>query len=144
MAGSHVDLLYRRIAIAVVAVCVVTLAATAAMSLPGVRARLGTDRLPPSYVVGSQIDVPSNVYSSGSRTVVLFSRADCAVCQRSKTAFAGVVTDFSGRSDIRVALVAPAASANDEVGFARAVGLTGDRVILGGRCVTVIEGIFTL
>jgi hypothetical protein len=68
------------------------------------------------------------LYDSARVTVVLFARAGCGACQRSKPGVAAIFADLSEHPDVRMVMVAPANSPDDELEFAREIGLDETRL----------------
>ena len=80
------DAFVQRLSTVVVAVCLLTLAGTAALVVsPSLRQRLGVGpgAEPPAYAQGDVVDIEATTYRDSPLSLVLFARSNCAACQRS-------------------------------------------------------------
>ena len=118
----------RRASLAIGIACAVVLLGTAAaLARPGLGARLGWAKPgAASYAVGTYVDLEPAFYQ-GKTTVVLFSRANCEACRRSKATLAAIVADVAKRSDVQVTFVTPTTSDQEETDFARDIGVPPSR-----------------
>lgn len=119
-----------RSAVALAVTCVLLVGATFfALLTPSIRTTLGlTPRVSPAYARGDRIDVPPSIYESSAFTVVLFARSDCGVCQRVKPWLSEMRAAVEARPAVQVVMVAINARLDDEVEFAREIGLGRERV----------------
>jgi thiol-disulfide isomerase/thioredoxin len=67
--------------------------------------------------------VPATVYESSPYTVVLFARSSCGACKSAKPLFKKLVANIERRSSARVVMIAPMANRQDEVTYAKELGL---------------------
>jgi hypothetical protein len=111
--------------------CVAVLAATiASLVSPGIRSTLGLmPAAARSYQHGEHIDVPSSLYGSSPYTVVLFARSDCGVCQRIKPWLSETIAAVEGQTPAKVMMVATNSRLDEEVFYAREIGLGPERVV---------------
>jgi hypothetical protein len=114
------DTFVRRSAVGVVVAAASVLCLTMAVAeAPTLARRFGWTSSPVSpYPVGSQVDVPPPLYSTG-KTILVFSRSGCSACELSRPTLSHIIDDFGRRSDVHIVLATPSAFAEDEVGFAR-------------------------
>lgn len=76
----------------------------------------------PAYIAHARIDVPASVYESAPFTLVVFARNTCAVCRSAAPFLARAVTE-AARSGVAVRLLSGAAAQEDELVYARLLGL---------------------
>jgi len=117
-----------RIAIAVAVSCLALVTLTAvAVARPDFRDALGLGPAP-AYVVRGHIDVPPAVYASSPYTIVLFARSTCPVCRQSVPSFIRLV-EKSKAAGVQVRLLSVAPVAEDELAYAKAIGLDTTEVV---------------
>ena len=123
-----VDAVLRRVATVVTLACAALVALTVLLLFrPTLRATFGFETAAgPAYRVGDRVDVPPDLYDSSAATVLIFARSTCGACQRATTELAAVVARLRTIASVRITLVAAANRADDELAFARAIGLNGD------------------
>lgn len=114
-----------KLAAAVTIGCVAVVAITvAALAMPSLRARLGiAPGRSASYSAGQRIDVPASLYDSSPLTLFVFARSSCGACQRAKPVFADIARRLPNPSSVRVVLVTTSTRQEDEVAYARDLGL---------------------
>ena len=81
---------------------------------------------PPAYVAGQQIDVPPAWYAGAPQTLIVFARASCTACERAQPFLKTLVGRMQGRGGAMMAH--PAGSEQDDLKFARSLGVADDRV----------------
>lgn len=120
----------QRVSTFVVVVCLIVLAATAALVLsPALRqwVGVGPGAQPPAYVVGDRVDIEAAVYQSAPVTLIMFARSNCPSCQRSAPFYARVVA--AGKTHgIPTALMTPIADLDTERAYAATLGIDGGQV----------------
>ncbi len=95
------DDIVRRTTTGVLVACLAVVAVTVcAATVPAVKNRLGLSTPEGlSYAVGGRVDVPASLYSSTSRTVLVFSRSSCGACQRAKPVEAAIALELTQHPD---------------------------------------------
>lgn len=117
------DVFIRRVAAGLAGCCLALLIGTAAVvAVPSLRERFSAAPVA-AYQVGQSIDVPAALYRSSRRTVFVFSRADCAACQRSKLSTAELVATLRRQPAVQAVMVVGEGKAEAELRFAADLGL---------------------
>jgi hypothetical protein len=111
------------VGLALGAVAVVVVTATALFS-PAVRRTVGLGAgAGPAYVAGDLVDVPPGLYNSRALTVLIFARSDCDACQRAAPAFAGLISRVHSIPGVGVILVVSVKEEDAGRGYAAQIGL---------------------
>lgn len=121
--------LYVGLALATAGVCI-SLAITAiAIAYPAVKARLGYASPPvAAYQIGTRVDLPSRIFDTAERTLIVFARSTCPACDHSRPALSAATKCFSQPRTSDVALITTAPRAERELSFARDIGIPDTRV----------------
>lgn len=97
---------------------------------PRLKAMLGlSDTFNVPYAIGEPVDLPPTFFDSADVTVIFLSRASCSGCVASKPAFAKLVQASKGRGNARAIIVTYGPHTDDEVAFARDIGLTSTSLL---------------
>ncbi|HEX5217100.1 MAG TPA: conjugal transfer protein TraF [Vicinamibacterales bacterium] len=110
------DRFVARVAIGAVLLAIAVVSSTAFVAWWQLRAR--ATHL--SYVVGETIDVPSRLYAQAERTLILFVRASCDVCQAEAPALMNMVDRLKAfPTAVPTVVVTGSASPDPDREFAR-------------------------
>lgn len=126
------DTVVHRLSTAVVVVCLVVLAGTAALVVsPALRqwAGIGPAVDPPAYAVGDRVDIDTAAYQASPLSLVLFARSTCAACQRSADFHKQVVAAGVAHG-VPTVLVTPLDDLEAERVYAADLGIAATRVYL--------------
>jgi hypothetical protein len=116
-----------KFATVVIALCVATVVGTASLLLvPGARNWFAGQR---RYSIGDRVDLPDTLSDRGSISLVVFSRHDCGACLEARPALADLVRAVRADSSVRIRLVTGATHADENVQFARVIGVRPDELI---------------
>lgn len=92
------------------------------------RSMVGLSGMEPSYRAGDRIDLGFAGAPRARRTVLVFSRADCAACIRSKPEFASLSAALGARN-VRLVLVIHGGATPPAVAFGRDIGIPAEHVV---------------